>query len=591
MKKNLAKRIVLGILTGTVLMSSSVACAYVGTGNNSSINTGTYNGNSDASDNSVAVGINAKANGTFDIAIGANQPVTGEGSTNTTTNGMYSIAIGYDANAGANNKSGIAIGGKSVTSGMDSIAMGGSANAMSSNYSIALGYDSELRTAHNSVALGYGSIAQEANVVSVGSGGVDGANSNASVTRRIINVTAGTGDTDAVNVGQMKDAFKDLDAITYENYQGTAYDKYAVSVGTLKNVLANVSGAGGNGGNYVEKEEIDGGGTETKLSNNFVVTDTTVGNSTTTTTVTINENDANNPIVMNTEGITVGTNSTRMDGTGFYVWDDTGYDSNNPNPHNKPDAIAAVTNDGTIKGVNGTFSGNVTANNYNFKDSNGSYTDLNTALSLKANVSDVYTQAQADSKFADKAETQNKLNEKADKTALEDEKSAREQGDQNLQSQIDQIGSGAIAGLNQRLEKTNAKINKVGAGAAALAALHPLDYDPDDKLTFSAGMGNYAGENAAALGAFYRPNEKFMLSLGGTMGNGENMVNLGLSIGLDKPNGFAKLSKRELIQKVNVMEAKYEAVEAENEAMKDQLANADERIAKLEALVAQLVAK
>ena len=68
------------------------------------------------------------------------------------------------------------------------------------------------------------------------------------------------------------------------------------------------------------------------------------------------------------------------------------------------------------------------------------------------------------------------------------------------------------------------------------------------------------------------------------MGNGENMVNLGLSIGLDKASGFAKMSKRELIQEVN-------AVKAENEAMKDQLANADERIAKLEALVAQLVAK
>ena len=135
----------------------------------------------------------------------------------------------------------------------------------------------------------------------------------------------------------------------------------------------------------------------------------------------------------------------------------------------------------------------------------------------------------------------------------------------------------AVAGINQRLDRTNAKINKVGAGAAALAALHPLDYDPDDKLTFSAGMGNYAGENAAALGAFYRPNEKFMVSLGGTMGNGENMVNLGLSIGLDKPNGLAKLSKRELIQKVN-------AVEAENDALED-------RVAKLEALVAQLASK
>ena len=119
-----------------------------------------------------------------------------------------------------------------------------------------------------------------------------------------------------------------------------------------------------------------------------------------------------------------------------------------------------------------------------------------------------------------------------------------------------------IDGINQRLDKTNTKINKVGAGAAALAALHPLEYDPDDKLTFSAGMGNYAGENAAALGAFYRPNEKFMVSLGGTMGNGENMVNLGLSIGLDKPNGLAKLSKRELIQKVNAMEAEMAEMKA-----------------------------
>ena len=187
------------------------------------------------------------------------------------------------------------------------------------------------------------------------------------------------------------------------------------------------------------------------------------------------------------------------------------------------------------------------------------------------------------------------LDKKADKTALNEEINNREAKDIELEQMINNLdlsdNGETINNINQRFDKTNAKINKVGAGAAALAALHPLEYDPDDKLTFSAGMGNYAGENAAALGAFYRPNEKFMVSLGGTMGNGENMVNLGLSIGLDKPNGYAKLSKRELIQKVNAMEAKYEAVEAENEAMKDQLANADERIAKLEALVAQLVKK
>ena len=187
--------------------------------------------------------------------------------------------------------------------------------------------------------------------------------------------------------------------------------------------------------------------------------------------------------------------------------------------------------------------------------------------------------------YATKAETQTALDGKANKaTTLEGYGII----DAYTKTEIDGMmlggSSDAIAGINQRFDKTNAKINKVGAGAAALAALHPLDYDPDDKLTFSAGMGNYAGENAAALGAFYRPNEKFMLSLGGTMGNGENMVNLGLSIGLDKASGFAKLSKRELIQKVNVMEAKYEAVEAENEAMKAE-------IIEMKAMLQELLAK
>ena len=93
-----------------------------------------------------------------------------------------------------------------------------------------------------------------------------------------------------------------------------------------------------------------------------------------------------------------------------------------------------------------------------------------------------------------------------------------------------------VTRLDGRVDKLDGRVDKVGAGAAALAALHPLDFDPDDKLTFSAGMGNYRGENAAAIGAFYRPDEKTMLSVGGTVGNGENMVNVGLSFALDRTN-------------------------------------------------------
>lgn len=88
--------------------------------------------------------------------------------------------------------------------------------------------------------------------------------------------------------------------------------------------------------------------------------------------------------------------------------------------------------------------------------------------------------------------------------------------------------------LDYRVDNLGSRVDKVGAGAAALAALHPMDFDPDDKLTFAAGYGNYKGKNAAAVGAFYRPDEKVMLSVGGTFGNGENMVNTGISFSLDR---------------------------------------------------------
>ena len=102
-------------------------------------------------------------------------------------------------------------------------------------------------------------------------------------------------------------------------------------------------------------------------------------------------------------------------------------------------------------------------------------------------------------------------------------------------NRIDGVENQVVNNTN-RINKLGSRVNKVGAGAAALAALHPMDFDPDDKLTFSAGYGNYAGENAAAIGAYYRPDEKVMFSVAGTVGNGENMVNAGVSFALDRTN-------------------------------------------------------
>ena len=105
----------------------------------------------------------------------------------------------------------------------------------------------------------------------------------------------------------------------------------------------------------------------------------------------------------------------------------------------------------------------------------------------------------------------------------------------DINNRIDGVENQVVSNSN-RINQLGSRVNKVGAGAAALAALHPMDFDPDDKLTFSAGYGNYGGENAAAIGAYYRPDEKVMFSVAGTVGNGENMVNAGVSFALDRTN-------------------------------------------------------
>ncbi|WP_295994623.1 S-layer homology domain-containing protein [uncultured Veillonella sp.] len=108
----------------------------------------------------------------------------------------------------------------------------------------------------------------------------------------------------------------------------------------------------------------------------------------------------------------------------------------------------------------------------------------------------------------------------------------------DLQNQIDNTVPGQInnniTNLNNRVGEVEQRVNKVGAGSAALAALHPLDFNPDDKWTVAAGYGHYHNANSAALGAFYRPNEDTMFSIGSTVGNGNPQLNAGVSIRLGK---------------------------------------------------------
>ena len=119
-----------------------------------------------------------------------------------------------------------------------------------------------------------------------------------------------------------------------------------------------------------------------------------------------------------------------------------------------------------------------------------------------------------------------------------------------------------ISLLGNSINKLDNRVDKVGAGAAALAALHPLDFDPEDKWDFAAGYGNYSGASAVALGAYYRPNEDTMFSVGGSFGNGENMVNAGVSLKLGQSNHAPTSKEAAMEKKISSLSQEVEELKA-----------------------------
>ena len=123
---------------------------------------------------------------------------------------------------------------------------------------------------------------------------------------------------------------------------------------------------------------------------------------------------------------------------------------------------------------------------------------------------------------------------------------------------------------NERVDRLDNRIKKVGANAAALAALRPGDFNPDDKFSIAAGFGSYRNASAAALGLFYRPNENVILSLGTSFGDGENMVNAGVSVKFGRGKSMAE-RRKEMAEEVSVM--------------RDEMKNQNDRIAELEEML------
>ncbi|WP_295236715.1 YadA-like family protein, partial [Veillonella sp.] len=139
-------------------------------------------------------------------------------------------------------------------------------------------------------------------------------------------------------------------------------------------------------------------------------------------------------------------------------------------------------------------------------------------------------------------------------------------------NQLNEVKQG-VNNVSSAVNRLSNRVDKVAAGSAALAALHPLDFDSDDKLNFAVGFGGYKGEHAAALGAFYRANDDLMFSLVATIGNSNDQYNAGVSFRFGDSSPYTNMSKSEM---ANTLEKQNEEIET----LKD-------RLAKLEALVAQ----
>ena len=155
---------------------------------------------------------------------------------------------------------------------------------------------------------------------------------------------------------------------------------------------------------------------------------------------------------------------------------------------------------------------------------------------------------------------------------------------------VSQLG-GVVNGVNNAITRLDSRVDRVGAGASALAALHPLEFDPEDKLNFAAGFGHYRSANAAAIGAFYQPTESVRFNVGGSFGGGENMVNAGVTFSLDPQRRDRFQSRIALMRTVQQLRSDNETLRQDNQKVHAQLDAMNDRLNKLTALVEQLSAK
>ena len=523
-------------------------------------------GSAATADKSIAVGWGAGASGANAIAIGTStvDPKTWY----TTGNAQAAHATELEQWAASGDRS-IALGTDTLANASDSVGIGTLATAVVSG-GVALGSESvanraaltgvstsaSAAAAANQVyAMDNASAADKAAIVATVQGaqgavsvGVDGQ------TRQITNVAAGSEDTDAVNVSQLK-----------------------AVVNTIKDV-------------------------EVAAGNNVTVTSTTDGNKTTYTvsakgtsisaadnSVTVNNDGNNNYTIavsddiknqINNNTTNINTIEQRLDnikdvevaaGDNVTVTSTTDGNKTTYTVSAKGTSISAADNSVTVNN-----DGN---NNYTIAVSddiknqvNNNTTNINTIEQRLDNIKDVEVEAGNNvtvTSTTDGNKTTYTVSAQGTSiSAADNSVTVNNDGNNNYTIAVsddikNQVNNNTtnINNMGHRINNLDSRINKVGAGAAALAGLHPLDFNPDDKWNFAVGYGNYNNANAVALGAFYRPNEDMMLNVASTMGNGENMLSAGLSFNVGQSSGVSR-SRVAMAKEIESLQARLAQLES-----------------------------
>ncbi len=476
----------------------------------------------------MAIGGGNKADwATYSQLLGVQNTLTGtekdvskltliNGYKNTVTNAQNTTIIGSN-NTAENIQSTIVMGDHNTLKDRKNVISLGNKNTVTADDAVAIGNGTTVK-AESGVAIGEGSVADRvagsekgalgafapANIPTAEKstwtstkGAVSVGDTANNITRQITNVAAGINATDAVNVAQLKKA---LESIDVDAGAGIKVDKITKDGKTTYKISTNI------------------GGSETATDKTTVDKTTVTTNQTDTGNTDTSQGTTNGTSTKTGETVTV---STETRATHF------GADDNE----------TADVKPGQTLNINGD--------------------EKNISTSVNGNSIQVKLNDEIDVKKVT-AETVSVGNTTitTDGLTIKDGPSITKTGIYGGNQKVTGVAAGEISSTStdavngsqlfatnqqvaqnaQSISKLGNRINKVGAGAAALAALHPLDFDPDDKWDFAAGYGNYNGENAAAIGAYYRPNEDTMFSVGGSFGNGENMVNAGVSLKLGQGN-------------------------------------------------------